>query len=256
MHLELVVAQVPSPSPSPLPYFQMGAGGVAIVLSVVVLIVMATAAYAQRHTIVALLQRNDTFRAVCYVGEPFVTFGLGIVVTAFDLWKPATWNPPNSSLPAIVPLSVALFAGATSLKFFAAWAKEKEKEKIRTLELDLQSLHQENATLKDARRCSVKIADQVRVVVEEKLHRLAHALLDPKFSAESYFSALDSRAQLQFIIMMIHGFFASEVESRNRKAAMHTQPVFSSEPSWGWLTANGQSRTLPADVQNQPPQVD
>ena len=127
---------------------------------------------------------------------------------------------------------------AVALKFFAAWAKEKEKEKINTLEADLKSRDRENSVLKEARRHSIRIAEHVHAVVDEKLHRLAEALSKPDFSAERYFLALDSGEQLQFIIIMIREFFVSELDpGRKLRAGVYMESPPGSnllEPLYSW----------------------
>lgn len=226
---------------------------VAIALSCVVIGAIFLSAYLIRLKVYQLLQGNNTFRAISYVAEPIFAFGAGIVVAFFDLWKSATWINPSASLAIAMPSALGIFAMAIAFKALAAASKEKEKKIIESLEGEKLTLLKTVEQLESANNFSTRTRSYIRVIIDAKMDRMAKSVVQPALTAQQYVDALDSREQLQFIILMIHEFFSKDLgHGAKLRAGVYLRDQddpMSLVPAYSW---DGESRNCfhPESIQH------
>jgi len=161
---------------------------------------------------------------------------LGWLVSAAKLTDGAAWDNMSPKMVMVVPLGVVLLFSALSIKVLLAVNKDKEKEKIKELEALKVELKQENQALRQARNWSIRIANQVRATVSNKLARvLAVTEAKESITADEFVRALNPREQVQFIIIMIHKFFESGLEPEKRLRVGVYMPTDNClKPAYGW----------------------
>lgn len=213
-------------------------GSLSTLLSVIAALCVGVVLYRGRKRLIALIQGNPSFRGTIYIAEPLLTFTLGCMVTAAEVLKGDTWDDPKPYLAILLPAAAALLATSVGIKALMLSAKDSEKEKIKDLQASLEETQQEVGTLKNSRDSAINTASHVGAVLDAKFKRVKEALQIPNLTAAQYLEALAPREQLQVILMMIHGFFASSlpISSKLRAGVYMRSPDNDQvlKPAYSW----------------------
>lgn len=196
----------------PASTLQTANGPLMLGFSVIALVFVLGITYQWRWRILGLLRGNTTVRVLFYVADSALLLILGWLISAAKLTDQATWGSPPSAFVVVVPFGVLILTAGISSKVLLAWSKDKEKERILELEKTVGIRDDEIANLKQLRNRTIRITNQIRAVVDEKLNRLLDVVDSGNITFEDYIDALNPREQLQFIIITIFKFFEPELD--------------------------------------------
>lgn len=182
-------------------------------LLVVLTILVAGGVIKRRRLLVSRMkQHSGASSFLLWLGKIF-PFLSGAFATWNEVWKPESWSkhPVDCSYALFVVVILVVMTYGT--EWFRERLKDEMTEKLAALERDRN-------VLKIERDRWLRLANQVKKLIDRKIVAIRALSVKPEVSVEEYLAAWDRQVQVHTILKAIHEFFRFELTQRRADAQM------------------------------------
>lgn len=173
----------------------------------------------RRQDVVTKLKKWETSEWWLAVTETVSTVAAGFFLARFKVWDTSSWNGPDHLRLTLYALSG--FLSTAFLAFFAKWTrdkvKERDKDKVKTLEEQIATKEATLRTVTDSLDSRKRLSSQISGLIERKISHTRQTLKRPVKHADLLMPT-ERETHVHTILQAIHEFFYFDLRQRNPTA--------------------------------------
>jgi hypothetical protein len=166
-------------------------------------------------SLLRVVHDNPAPRILVYAAEAGTVLSLGIIASAFDIFKRATYKPTPDYHPdwyvvvwgCVWSILAALYA---VFKLCAIWTRESEDFKSKKLSEELEKETAARTILDRQRTLLVKITNFANELVGKKIERLCALRQKDEITVAEFVEQLNPKRQIHLGLKLIHEFFKKQ----------------------------------------------